>query len=32
MPLNTNYVKYAVLFNVGGSVQGFSEIDILAIS
>ena len=32
MPLNTSYVKYSALFNVGGDVQGFAEIDILSIS
>ncbi|WP_438979599.1 hypothetical protein [Polynucleobacter sp.] len=31
MPLNTSYVKYSTLFNVGGSVQGFAEISIISI-
>lgn len=32
MLLCTDYVKYSVLFNVGGDVQCFAEIDILSIS
>lgn len=32
MPLYTSYVKYSIFLNVGGSVDGFSEIDVLSIS
>jgi len=32
MPLYTDYVKYTVVVNVGASVQGSTEIDVLSIS